>query len=101
VSAGLVTSLIGVGAGAIALWIAVRFPGLTPNGLSRVILHVVASTVLGYAVSPLFQGLVDDENPRQTLFAVFGVAFPTIVYCLLAGVWMIKLAQQTLGGHLR
>jgi hypothetical protein len=101
VNAGVLTGLIGIGAGAIALWIDVRFPRLGPDDLSKVMLHVLASIALGYATSPAYQALVGPEDPRLTLLAVFGLAFPAIVYCLLAGVWMIKLAQRSLSGHLR
>jgi hypothetical protein len=101
VNAGLVTGLIGIGAGAIALWVDVRFPQLAPEEMAKVMLHVVASMALGYAVSPAFQALAAYDDPRLTLVAVFGLAFPAIVYCLLAGVWMIKLAQRSLSGHLR
>jgi hypothetical protein len=101
VNAGLVTGLIALGAGAIALWIDVRFPRLAPDDLAKVMLHAAASIALGYAISPAFQALIVSEDPRLTLLAVFGLAFPAIVYCLLAGVWMIRLAQRTLSGHLR
>jgi hypothetical protein len=101
VNAGLVTGLIALGAGAIALWIDVRFPRLAPDELAKVMLHAAASIALGYAITPAFQALIVSEDPRFTLLAVFGLAFPAIVYCLLAGVWMIRLAQRTLSGHLR
>ena len=100
-NAGLFTGLVALGAGAIALWIDVRFPRLTPEDLAKVMLHVMASIALGYAVSPAFQGLVAREDPRFTLVAVFALGFPAIVYSLLAGVWMVKLAQRNLSGYLR
>jgi hypothetical protein len=101
VNAGLVTGLIALGAGAIALWIDVRFPRLAPVELAKVMLHVMASIAFGYALSPAFQGLAALEDPRLTLVAVFGLGFPAIVYCLLAGVWTIRFAQRGLSGHLR
>jgi hypothetical protein len=52
-------------------------------------------------VSPALQAVVAYEDPRLTLFAVFGLGFPAIVYCLVAGVWTIRLAQRSLSGHLR
>jgi hypothetical protein len=101
VNAGLVTGLIGLGAGAIALWVDVRFPRLAPEEMTKVMLHVMASIALGYALSPAFQAIVAYEDPRLTLVAVFGLGFPAIVYCLLAGVWTIRFAQRGLSGHLR
>jgi hypothetical protein len=101
VSAGIVTVLIGLGAGAIALWIDVRFPHLAPKEMAKAVLYAAASLALGYATSPAIQALVAYEDHRLTLLAVFGLAFPSIVYCLLAGIWVIKLAQRSLSGHLR
>jgi hypothetical protein len=101
VNTGLLTGLIGVGAGAIALWIDVRFPRLAPDDMAKVLLQVAASIALGYAISPAMQALLSYEDPRLTLLGIFGLGFPSIVYCLLAGLWMIKLAQRTLSGHIR
>jgi uncharacterized membrane protein len=101
VNAGIVTGLIGLGAGAIALWIDVRFPQLAPQEIAKAVLHVAASLAVGYATSPAIQALVAYEDHRLALLAVFGLAFPSIVYCLLAGIWVIRLAQRSLSGHLR
>lgn len=100
-SAGFVTVVIGVGAGAIALWIDVRFPQLAPREVSKVVLHAAASLAVGYAVGPMVETVAASGDPRFSLAAVFGLAFPAIVYCLLAGIWVIRLAQQMLSGHLR
>jgi hypothetical protein len=101
VNPGLLTGLIGVGAGAIALWIDVRFPRLAPDDMAKALLQVAASIALGYAISPVMQTLLAYEDPRLTLLGIFGLGFPSIVYCLLAGLWMIKLAQRALSGYLR
>lgn len=100
-NAGIVTCLIGLGAGAIALWIEVRFPHLAPQEMAKAVLHAAASLAVGYATSPAIQALVAYEDHRLTLLAIFGLAFPSIVYCLLAGIWVIRLAQRSLSGHLR
>ena len=100
-NAGIVTGLIGLGAGAIALWIDVRFPQLAPQEMAKAVLHAAASLAVGYATSPAIQTLVAYEDQRLTLLAIFGLAFPSILYCLLAGIWVIRLAQRSLSGHLR
>jgi hypothetical protein len=100
-NAGIVTGLIGLGAGAIALWIDVRFPQLAPQEMAKAFLHAAASLAVGYATSPAIQTLVAYEDQRLTLLAIFGLAFPSILYCLLAGIWVIRLAQRSLSGHLR
>jgi len=100
-NAGIVTGLIGLGAGAIALWIDVRFPQLAPQEMAKAVLHAAASLAVGYATSPAIRALVAYEDQRLTLLAIFGLAFPSILYCLLAGIWVIRLAQRSLSGHLR
>jgi hypothetical protein len=101
VSAGLVTVFIGLGAGAIALWLDVRFARLAPHDMAKAVLHVAASLAVAYATSPAVQALAASDDPRIVLLGVFGLAFPSIVYCLLAGLWVIKFAQRMLGGSLR
>jgi ABC-type uncharacterized transport system permease subunit len=101
VNAGLVAGLIGVGAGAIALWIDVRFPRLAPQEMVKVVLHVAVSVALAYATTPAMKMVTASEDPRVVLLGIFGIGFPTIVYCLLTGVWLIKHAQRMLSGNLR
>jgi ABC-type uncharacterized transport system permease subunit len=101
VNAGLVAGLIGVGAGAIALWIDARFPRLAPQEMAKVVLHIALSVAVAYASSPAMKMVTASDDPRVVLLGVFGIAFPSVVYCLLAGVWLIKLAQRMLSGHLR
>jgi ABC-type uncharacterized transport system permease subunit len=100
-NAGLVAVLIGVGAGAIALWIDVRFPRLAPQELVKAVLHLAASVAVAYASGPAMQLLSASDDPRIVLLGVFAIAFPSVVYCLLAGIWLIKLAQRMLSGNLR
>jgi hypothetical protein len=101
VSAGFFTVLVGLGAGMIALWIDVRFPRLAPQELVKALLHVVASTVVAYASGHAMQTLFASEEPRIILAATFGLGFPSIVYCLLSGVWVIKVTQRAMSGYLR
>jgi hypothetical protein len=101
VSAGFVTVLIGLGAGAIALWVDTRFPRFAPHELTKGILHVAASLAVVYATGPAMQSLTASDDPRIVMLGVFGLGFPSIVYCLLAGLWVIKLVQGMLSGLLR
>ena len=100
-NAGLVAVLIGLGAGAIALWIDVRFPRLSPQEMAKAVLHVAASIAVVYASSPAMQMLSSSDDARIVLLGVFAIGFPSVVYCLLAGIWLIKLAQRMLSGNLR
>jgi hypothetical protein len=101
VNAGLVVVLIGLGAGAVALWIDVRFPRLAPQELAKVVLNVAASIAVVYASGPLMHLLTSSDDPRVVLLGVFAIGFPSVVYCLLTGIWVIRLAQRMLSGNLR
>jgi hypothetical protein len=100
VNAGLVTVAIGLGAGAIALWIDVRFPRLAPEDLPKAMLHVAISFAAGYATGPAVAALSASSDPRIVLLGVFAFGFPAIVYCLLAAIWVIKVLQRMLSGYL-
>ena len=99
-NAGLLTVFFGLGAGAIALWIDARFPRLAPQDLPKALLHVIASTAIGYGSGHAMQTLFASEEPRVIFAAAFGLGFPSIVYCLLAGVWVIKVTQRAMSGYL-
>ena len=101
VNAGIVVGLIGVGAGAIALWIDVRFPRLAPQEMAKVILHIALSVAVAYATSPAMKMVTASDDPRAVLLGIFAIGFPSIVYCLLAGIWLIRHAQRMLSGNLR
>ena len=100
-NAGFLTIAIGLGAGAIALWIDNRFPRLGPDEMGKALLHVIASVAVGYASGPAMQTLTASDDSLVVLLGVFAVGFPAVVYCLVAGVWMIKVAQRMLSGNLR
>lgn len=100
-SGSFVTLLIGIGAGVIALWIDVRFPRLAPSEIPVALVHVATSVAVGYAAGPVMEAVNSSDDPRMVLLAVFGFGFPAIVYCLLAGLWLIKVAQRMLSGNLR
>jgi hypothetical protein len=98
-STGLLLLCIGVGAGAIALWVYVRIGSgrLAPADMRAALIHVGISLVLGWlAVPPLMNVFLAVESAPVTLFAVFGIAFPALVYCLLASIWVISVAQGSL-----
>jgi hypothetical protein len=98
----VVVLLIGVGAGAIALWIDARFPRLAPDEMRTALIHVGVSIVVAQLIVPIgMKVLLSLETVPATLLAVFGVAFPAVVYALLAGLWVIKLTTGILRSHMR
>jgi hypothetical protein len=99
VSIGALLLFLALGAGAIALWIYVRIGAgrLAPSDLRAALIHVGVSLVVGQlAVPPLMKLVLAGESVPLTLFAVFGIAFPALVYCLLASIWMITMLQGSL-----
>jgi hypothetical protein len=102
VNVGLVVVLIGLGAAAIALWIEVRFPRIAPRDFRGILIHAALAIVAGQLLAPVgMRLLLALGSDGLRLVAVFGVAFPAIIYALLVGVWMIRAAQNHLSGFPR
>jgi hypothetical protein len=86
-----------LGAGAIALWINFRFPKLAPQGLKTAIIHVGAAILVGQVVLPGLSQAVPHSNPVVAgLVTTFVLGLPTLVYALLASIWVIRIAQGAL-----
>jgi hypothetical protein len=51
------------------------------------------------AVPVLMKVILAGDSPLLTLFAIFGIAFPALVYCLLSSIWMIRMLQSSLPHH--
>lgn len=101
-STGFLLLCVALGAGAIALWIQARIGSgrLAPGNMRAALLHVGASLVVGQLAVPiLMKVLLAGDSPVLTLVAIFGVAFPALVYCLLASIWMIRMLQGSLRHH--
>jgi len=89
-----------VGSVAVALWIDLRFPALTPAGLRPTLIHVGVTIVGAQLVVPLGMHLLGG-SPSVTLASVFLLAFPALVYCLLVAVWIFRIAGAAFRGGLR
>jgi hypothetical protein len=89
---------IAVGAGAIALWVDVRFPKLMPWSLRRLLVHLIAAIAVVYVVGPAMGFVARSGVPAANLASVFCVGFPVLVYEFLVGAWMIRLAQASGAG---
>lgn len=72
-----------LGAGALALWVDVRFPGLAPHGLrGRMVAAVAAVVVLAVVpVSPTMAGLL-------------GLFLPVLALTLLTTIWLLRVAAD-------
>jgi hypothetical protein len=97
-STGFVLLCVALGAGAIALWVHVRVGSgrLAPANLRAALMHVGASLVIGQLAVPLLMKLLVGGSPVLNLVAIFLIAFPALIYCLLASIWMITMLQGSL-----
>ena len=90
-----------LGAAAIAVWIAVRFPQLRPQRLGVIMIHLVVAMVLGQLVPFALLLPIDAPAAVQLMAGIFTLALPVLVYTLLITIWLLRVAQNALGGMLR
>jgi hypothetical protein len=96
---GLVLA-VAIGAGAIALWLDVRFKERGPRTVMRTLAHVALSLFL-LQTSPALVVLVvaAGDSPARKMVAVFAVLLPALSYVWLSSIWLIKLLQRS--AHMR
>ena len=83
-----------LGAGALALWINFRFPGIAPAEIKTAVIHVGAALLVGQAVVPFVHAMLPDMSAvLQALIMTFLIGLPALVYSLLSSIWIIRLAQ--------
>ena len=87
------------GSAAIALWIGVRFPRIAPTTLTYIMVHVAACWAIAQFAAPA--GMQWAIARGSVFAAVFLVAFPAIVYFLLAGFWMLRYLASSMGNYAR
>jgi hypothetical protein len=91
-----------VATAAIAIWVVVRFPRWAPKDFRRGLLHMGISMVGMYLLVPLLQSLADPlPEPYQAHIRIIGVLLPAFAYRLVSTIWLIRLAQGSLGSALR
>ena len=90
-----------LGAAAIAAWIAVRFPNLKPERLGMIIFHLLVAMVLAQLVPFGILLPVSGSAVVQLMAGIFVLALPVLVYTLLVTIWLLRVAQNALGGMLR
>lgn len=90
-SNGTFMLVLAVGAGLLAIWTHARFPGLAPDSLGRAVLHTAAAVLLLQTLP------VALDAGLNVQLAVLGLVLPALTYAMLAAIWMLRLAQATLG----
>jgi hypothetical protein len=91
---------LALGAGALALWVDVRFPGRVKRSWKVVFCHLIAAGLVIQLVMPEAGTFVRDSGTAASYpLAAVGVALPALTYLFLASLWVLKLAQQLLPGQ--
>lgn len=92
-------TFLALGAGALALWIEVRFPRLAPADWRRVFAHLLASTlVIQFPMVSVMHLLLHYDIRGTFVLAAVGIALPGITYLFLSSLWLLRLAQRLLPG---
>jgi len=98
VSPQVMVALLGLGAGAIAIWFFVRYPRAAPESTMRLLVHLVlAGLLIQFVVPPLMR--IADGSKLSRLAGIFGFGFPALVYCMLAVLWLLAWATHMLGRY--
>lgn len=91
---------LALGAGAIALWINNRFPGIAPGRIATAMIHVGVAMVIGVALVPAIDAFVEASvSPlMRAILITFVVGLPALIYALLTSIWVILIAQGAMRG---
>jgi hypothetical protein len=94
-NANIFAAVVLFGAFALALWVDGRWPQFAPRNFGHALLHVFASALLS---SLLVSRALDagGGRPAVLLTTLVAVVLPLVVYCLIAGIWLIKVAQAAI-----
>ncbi len=83
---------------ALAVWVDVRWPQLMPKELRGTVLHVGAS-LLALQILVAAGLKIGHGSPRIMLVTIVTFIVPALVYCLIAGIWVLKLAQGAISHY--
>jgi hypothetical protein len=81
-----------LGAGALAVWVALRLPRLAPPSMRWAGAHLVAAMVVGGLLGPALHAVPGLPSAVSLYAALFGIALPALTYMLLTGMWLVQLA---------
>ncbi len=99
---GIFSVLFIAAAAAVAIWIVVRFPGRAPTEFRRAMVHFGVSMVGMYLISPILQhDLSSMHQPFRLYLSAFGVLLPSLIYRMVATIWLLRLATGSLRSAMR
>jgi hypothetical protein len=80
-----------LGAGSLALWSYLRWPGLMPSRLTRILVHIALAILASQLGREAIELLASLNSVGFSLAAVFGIALPLLTYNLLVALWVLAL----------
>jgi hypothetical protein len=102
VNLGTFIIVLTLGAGALALWTAVRFPRIGPESLAGALAQVAIALVASWVLVPAgMHSALNLGAPTGPLLAVFVFVLPGLYYVFLASLWAMRVLQQMLLGARR
>jgi hypothetical protein len=102
VTVGTFSVLFVAAAAALAVWIVVRFPERAPTEFLRAMIHFGVSMVGLYLVVPILDSALEVvAQPYQAHLSLFAVLLPAFVYRMVSVIWILRLAQGSLGSPIR
>jgi hypothetical protein len=84
------------GGALVALWIVRRVESCTPGSFRAIAVHLVAANVLGALTVPLTLAAAPVVWP---VGAMMLIAFPPLVYVLVAAAWLLLFVQRLAGSY--
>jgi hypothetical protein len=102
VTVGTFSVLFVAAAATLAIWIVVRFPERAPTEFLRAMIHFGVSMVGLYLLVPVLDSALDVvAQPYQAHLSLFAVLLPAFVYRMVSVIWILRLAQGSLGSPIR
>lgn len=96
----IATIVFAVGAGALALWVDVRFPNLSPQRLPTMIGHAFVSMVALEVAAMALRAVTGGAHLR-TLAVLVGLMLPALVYTFVVCVWVMRHFSGAMHGSTR
>ena len=89
---------ISLGSALIALWVFLRYPGLTPARLGVRMAHLVGALAFAQFGAPAVMSFVihGSNALAPSLVALFFVFVPSQLYAYLSGIWVLALLRNAL-----
>jgi hypothetical protein len=83
-----------LGSAALAFWVAICRPRITPANFRSGGIHLAAAIIVGSFLGPVLHAVPGLPSAISLFVALFTVALPAITYMLLVGMWLVQLAAR-------